>query len=117
MGKKRSEELSLFEESDPPELEEPSEPNDPREPDELDDPSDPSEPRESDEPKEPRDPKEPKDSEEDSEPMEGPKELDPESDRVDRGPEPEDPIWNISLGLICFLCALSVDNADEAEGL
>lgn len=116
LGKKRSEELSLFEDSDPPpKLPEPSE-LEPKEPRESDEPSDP-EPNEPREPNDPKESMEPKDSEENSDPREGPKELDPESERVERGPEPEEPIWNISLGFICFLCELSVDKADEADGL
>ena len=102
--------------SDPePRDPEPSEPDpsepDPKEPNEPREPKDSDEPDESDEPNEPRDPKE----SEDSEPKDGPKELLPESDRVESGPEPDDPIWNISLGLMCFLWSASVKA--EADGL
>lgn len=108
-------------EPDPSELE-PSE-LDPKEPDEPREPKDPKESRDSDDPKESEEPKEPSEPNEledpkeleDSEPEDGPKELLPESDRVVSGPEPDEPIWNISLGLMCFLWSASVKA--EADGL
>ena len=129
--RKRSEASFWPEDLDPSEPEprdpDPSEPE-PSEPDPSDpDPREPepNEPREPKDPKEPRDSDEPRDSEEpnpeepneleDSEAKDGPKELFPESDSVERGPEPDDPIWNISLGLMCFLCSASVKA--EADGL
>ena len=102
-------------EPDPRELD-PSEldPNEPREPKDPKDPRDSEDPRESEEPKEPNELEDPKELE-DSELEDGPNELLPESERVESGPEPDEPIWNISLGLMCFLWSASVKA--EADGL